>query len=76
MAKKKLEKYGEGLEALEKIVHSLEENNLDLDEMVDAVEKGLELAEKLKNHLEVAENKVNALKKKYQVHESDADDLV
>lgn len=76
MAKKKTDNYGEGLERLEKIVHKLEEEDLELDDMVSAVEEGLELAEQLKGHLENAENRVKKLKQKYKVDSRDADEVV
>lgn len=75
MTKKNIE-YGDGLAKLEKIVDSLEDNELELDKMVSLVEEGLELAEQLKKHLESAENKVQKLKQKYQLDKGDANEMV
>lgn len=56
-------------EALEKIVASFEEDDLDLNTSLDEFEKGLKLAEELKATLKDVENTIESLKKQYQVDE-------
>ncbi len=56
-------------EELEKIVESFDSEELDVDASVKQFEKGLKLAEELKETLESVENKIETLKKKYHVEE-------
>lgn len=59
--------YANGVKELEEIVMSLESDETDLETAMESVERGLALAQKLKKYLETAENKVQILKKKYQL---------
>lgn len=65
--KKVVTDYAVGLQELEKIVKALEDDTLDLDKMLVAVERGLVLAEDLQKYLDNAENKVQQLQKKYRL---------
>lgn len=69
--KKGVQDYSAGLSELEKIVQSLEDESLDLDAMLVAVERGLVLAEDLQKYLDAADNKVQQLQKKYRVEVDD-----
>lgn len=59
--------FADDFSALERIVQSFETKNLNLDDSLEAFEKGLQIAERLKKTLEGVENKMIALKKKYHI---------
>ncbi|MBI3624468.1 exodeoxyribonuclease VII small subunit [Candidatus Saccharibacteria bacterium] len=47
---------------LDKILQTLQNAELDIDEATDAYERGLQLIEKLEKHLKTASNKVTKIK--------------
>lgn len=53
------------MEELEQIVAWFERGDGDLDESLKKFERGMELAEKLKKHLETVENKAEVIRKKF-----------
>lgn len=58
--------FGEAYGELEKIVEWFEHENTDLDEGIAKFERGLELAQKCKERLKEVENKVVAIKAKFE----------
>ena len=59
--KKKNLSFEESIDALEKLVNSLEEGDLSLEESLDAFEKGIRLTKECQQQLSVAEQKVALL---------------
>ena len=56
--------FEKSLNELEKIVSSLEDNEISLDEAIKLFEKGIELSNKCRQTLEKAEIKITALTNK------------
>lgn len=65
--------FTKGFEELEKIVTDLESRELDLEKDLPQVERGLELAQKLKARLQEIDNKVITIEKKFG--EADHDEV-
>lgn len=65
--------FGKDLKELEAIVESLENSEGDLDVSLKKFERGMELANRLKNYLDTVENKVEVIKKKFDVSVSTED---
>jgi exodeoxyribonuclease VII small subunit len=61
--------FSKDLKELEAIVESLETGEIDLDKSLDQFEKGMELANRLKNYLDDVENRVEVIKKKFDTSE-------
>ena len=63
MAKKKLENipFEDSLQELEKIVHNLEQGDLNLEESMALFERGLQLSHHSQTKLKDAEQKINIL---------------
>lgn len=57
--------FAKELKELEAIVNWFESGQVDLDEALPKFERGMELAAKLKKHLDGFENKVEVIKKKF-----------
>ncbi len=66
--------FGRELKELEQIVDQLEKSDGDLDTSLDKFERGMELANRLKNYLDNVENRVEVIKKKFDVTVSSEDD--
>ena len=56
-------KFESAMEELEKIVAQLEEENSSLEKSLELYEKGVKIAEKLRKHLDDAEQRIEVLKK-------------
>lgn len=65
--------FGKDLKELESIVTSLEDSEGDLDISLKKFERGMELASRLKTYLDSVENKVEVIKKKFEVSASPED---
>lgn len=66
MSKKKEQNFAEAFAELEEMTKWFDvQENVDLDEGLKKFERGLELAHALKKQLNVAENKVEEIKKKF-----------
>ena len=63
MSKEKSFNFESEMEELEKIVAQLEEENSSLEQSLDLYEKGVKIAEKLRKHLDDAEQRIEILKK-------------
>ncbi len=57
--------FGKELKELEQIVEWFESSDADLDAALPKFERGMELATRLKKHLDQIENKVEVIKKKF-----------
>jgi exodeoxyribonuclease VII small subunit len=57
--------FNKELKELEAIVEWFESDSVDLDAALPKFERGMELAAKLKQHLEQVENKIEVIKKKF-----------
>ena len=53
--------FEKSLEELEKIVNTLENNDISLDKAIELFEKGMELSNTCRKTLEIAETKITAL---------------
>ena len=71
MVKKQFD-FSEAYQELERIVASFEDDSLDLDKGLQNFEKGVQLAQQLKEYLHTVENKVEKVKMKFA--QSDAKD--
>ena len=60
--------FGKELKELEQIVEWFESGDADLDAALPKFERGMELATKLKKHLDQIENKVEVIKKKFDTN--------
>ena len=63
MTKEKSFNFESAMEELEKIVTQLEEENSSLEKSLELYEKGVKIAEKLRKHLDDAEQRIEVLKK-------------
>lgn len=63
--------FGNELKELEQIVEWFEGGDADLDAALPKFERGMELATKLKQHLDQIENKVEVIKKKFDAELSE-----
>ncbi|HSX14419.1 MAG TPA: exodeoxyribonuclease VII small subunit [Candidatus Saccharimonadales bacterium] len=63
--------FGAGLTELEAITTWFESEQVDLDEGLKKFERGMELAEKLRTHLDQVENRVEKIKAKYDAPQPD-----
>ncbi len=63
MTKEKLFKFEPAMEELEKIVAQLEAENSSLEKSLELYEKGVKISEKLRKHLDDAEQRIEVLKK-------------
>jgi exodeoxyribonuclease VII small subunit len=66
---KNIPEFEEALQELEKIVDSLEQRGVRLNEMLDAVEKGSEYYRICCSHLEKAENRLRAMGEEFELDE-------
>lgn len=57
--------FGAKLAELEAITEAIDSEHIDLDEAVTKFERGMELAGQLKEHLRVVENRVQAIKARF-----------
>lgn len=57
--------FQDDLRALEEIVERFESGEIDLDQAINEFERGMKLADKLKQRLETMENKVTEIKRKF-----------
>ncbi len=71
-AKKKEFDFGKAYKELEGIIEWFETEDVDLDEGLTRFEKGLELAQQCKARLKDVENKVTAIKAKFEDLEDSA----
>ncbi|MEC7821291.1 MAG: exodeoxyribonuclease VII small subunit [Candidatus Neomarinimicrobiota bacterium] len=62
MSKEKSFKFESAMEELEKIVSKLEGDNASLENSLKLYEQGVEIAEKLRKHLDEAEQRIEVLK--------------
>ena len=58
-------KFEEALKELEAITEWFESSEIDLDQGIDKFERGMELTEQLRAHLQAVENRVEIIKKKF-----------
>lgn len=66
--------FAKNYEELEKLTQEFEQGELDLEESVPKLRRGLELARELKNQLSVMENEIKTMKKEYGDIEDEASD--
>ena len=62
MSKEKSFKFESAMEELEKIVTQLEGDNASLEKSLELYELGVKIAEKLRKHLDKAEQRIEVLK--------------
>ena len=62
MSKEKSFKFESSMEELEKIVTQLEGDNTSLEKSLELYEQGVKIAEKLRKHLDKAEQRIEVLK--------------
>lgn len=67
--KKESQSYQEMLESIEKIIHDISSEKIDLDEMIDKVETGYGLLDKMNMRLKGATDKLTKLKTLYETKE-------
>lgn len=67
---KKTQSFGDAYEQLERIAEELESDSIDLDVAIEKFEKGLELAQLLKEKLKSAEQRVEKIRQKFDASES------
>ena len=63
MTKEKSFKFESAMEELEKKLAQLEEENSSLEKSLELYEKGVKISEKLRKHLDDAEQRIEVLKK-------------
>jgi len=59
-------KYSKMLEEVESIIDEISSEDIDLDKMVDKVEKGFDLIRKMRARLDQTKNKIETLRKDFE----------
>jgi exodeoxyribonuclease VII small subunit len=71
MAKKESQKYQEMLREVEAIVQSISGSDLDLDDLVERIERGYELVKSMRERLEHTKMKIDKLRQEYSERDED-----
>jgi|GEM_PF-985915 len=74
MAKKESHKYQDMLREVEQIVQGISGSDLDLDELVERIERGYELVKTMRERLEHTKMKIDKLRQEYAEREEDEEE--
>lgn len=69
------EKYSQMLQRVEDIVHQISTNDIDLDDMVEKVEEGYHLIQKMRDKLATTKERIEDLHKKYEADVNETSEI-